>query len=306
LIPTLQFPVHTLDGRQLLPAGTRLDEAVMQEIAANSQAKRVPFQSLLGYRQIHGDLKIFLTTPPYHVIFGATGQQNFVWEQMLQVNIPVPCLKTLDYFRQYDFCTYRHILMVFALTTLLARDLAADCRDWLYGSFAGPTHDIGKICVPLEILLKTTPLTRLERRQLEHHSLAGYVLLSHYLGNHNHFAARVARDHHERKNGSGYPRGIRDIDPMIEIIMVCDIYDALVSERPYRSGGYDNRTALEEITRLAKKGEISWNLVKALIARNRQVRFDADNLLISEEKRGTPPERSTYGILLDDDQETEN
>ena len=299
--PTLHFPVHTLEGQLLLPAGTRLDEAVMQELIANRPNHRTPFQSLLDYRQVQGDLKIFFTTPPYHVIFGGSKQQQVIWEQMRQVSMPDPCLKSLDYFRQFDFSTYRHILMVFALTTLLARDLAADCREWLHGSFAGPTHDIGKICVPMDILLKTTPLTRAERRHLEHHSLAGYVLLSYYLGNQNHFAARVARDHHERKNGSGYPRGICDVDPMIETITVCDIYDALVSPRPYRPVRFNNRAALDEITRLAQSGAIGWNVVKALIARNRQVPYDPDKVKISVETRGTPPEGNTYGILLDED-----
>ena len=59
-------------------------------------------------------------------------------------------------------------------------------------------------------------------------------------------AARVARDHHEFRDGSGYMRGVKLNDPMVEIVAVCDIYDGLLSPRPYRTAAYDNRTALEE------------------------------------------------------------
>ncbi len=132
-------------------------------------------------------------------------------------------------------------------------------------SATGPTHDIGKICVPLHILKKTTPLTKTERGFLEYHAAAGYVLLGYYFKNRRHLACTVALDHHERRNRSGYPRGILLEDPLVEIIAVADIYDALIMPRPYRSGAYDNRTALEEITEMANQKKISWDVVKALI-----------------------------------------
>jgi HD-GYP domain-containing protein (c-di-GMP phosphodiesterase class II) len=299
LTPTLNYPVHTLDGRQLLPSGTQLDAATLQEVAATGR-DRHRFHPLLEHGSVRRDLQKHMNSLPYSVIFGASENQGELWALMEEVNIIAPCLDSLDYFQQHDPYTYRHTLMVFALTTLLARDLIPDCRDWLRESFASPTHDIGKTCVPLEVLRKTTPLKRSERRWLEHHPLAGYVLLSHYLGDHNHFAARVARDHHERKNGSGYPRGIQNTDSMVEIITVCDIYDALVSPRPYRPICFDNRSAIEEITRLAERGEIGWYVVKALVAHNRRVDYDPDEVWVSDEKRGTPPPGNAYGILLDD------
>jgi len=300
LTPTLSYPVHTLDGQQLLPSGTQLDDAALQEVAAAGR-NRHRFYPLLEHGRVRRDLQEHMHSLPYSVIFGASENQGELWALMEEVNIIAPCLDSLNYFQQHDPYTYRHILMVFALTTLLARDLIPDCRDWLRESFASPTHDIGKTCVPLEVLRKTTPLMRSERRWLEHHPLAGYVLLSHYLGDHNHFAARVARDHHERKNGSGYPRGTRNTDPMVEIITVCDIYDALVSPRPYRPTCFDNRSAIEEITRLAERGEIGWYVVKALVAHNRQVDYDPAAVWVSDEKRGTPPPDNAYGILLEDD-----
>lgn len=298
--PVLKYPVHTLDGRILLRPGTRLDDAVLDEVAARGPGTNQVRVSLTDFGEVQADLKRFFSSPPYNVIFGPEELRRGVWELMQEVSIAAPCLEALAYFRERDYYTYRHTLMVFALTTLVARDLIPDSRDWLHGSFASPTHDIGKTCVPLDVLCKTSPLKRSELPLLEHHTLAGYVLLSHYLGDREHIAARVARDHHERKNGTGYPRGIRDIDPLVEIITVCDIYDALVSPRPYRATCFDNRTAIEEITRLAQRGEIGWYVVKALVAHNRQVAFDPERVWVSDEERGTPPADNNYGILLDD------
>jgi HD-GYP domain-containing protein (c-di-GMP phosphodiesterase class II) len=82
--------------------------------------------------------------------------------------------------------------------------------------------------VPLHILKKTTPLTRTERGIIEHHAAAGYVLINYYYKDIQPLTCRVALDHHERKDGSGYPRGIIFKDPLVEIIAVGDIYDALI------------------------------------------------------------------------------
>jgi HD-GYP domain-containing protein (c-di-GMP phosphodiesterase class II) len=87
---------------------------------------------------------------------------------------------------------------------------------------------------------------------------------------------------------------------MVEIITVCDIYDALISPRPYRPTCFDNRSAIEEITRLAERGEIGWYVVKALVAHNRQVAYDPDAVWVSDAKRGSPPADNAYGIILDD------
>jgi HD-GYP domain-containing protein (c-di-GMP phosphodiesterase class II) len=167
-------------------------------------------------------------------------------------------------------------------------------------AIAGPTHDIGKLCVPLNILKKESPLTVWERAALKHHTLAGYVLLSYYFKDAQRFAAIVARDHHERKDGSGYPRGIRINDSMVDIIMVSDIYDALISKRPYRFEPFQNRTALEEINSQANSGKISKKVVQALIAVNRISKPHYSECILSGERRGTEPENNIYGITNDE------
>ena len=105
--------------------------------------------------------------------------------------------------------------------------------------------------------VKSDPLTLTERGSLEHHAAAGFVLLSYYFQDFQNIGAITARDHHERKDGSGYPCGTLLDDYMVEIVAVSDVYDALISQRPYRPVSYENRTALEEITEMAEKNQKS-------------------------------------------------
>jgi len=147
----------------------------------------------------------FLSIPPYKTIFQDKKQINDLLNLLGTAHFSIPILQSLDYFRQHDLYTYTHVLMVFVLSTLLAKDLIPDYEECTRLSATGPSHDIGKICVPLHILKKKTPLTKMERGFLEHHGAAGYVLLSYYYGDTQNLACKVALDHHERRDGSGYP-----------------------------------------------------------------------------------------------------
>lgn len=297
----LRFPVRTLGGEELLPVGARLTDARLAGLVASGAERNFPQMPLLEYGTLRRDLHAYARQGAYRVIFDDAEGFNAVLSLMENTLFPVPVLEVLRYFRRNDPYTYRHTLMVFALSCLLARDLGYERREVLLEAAAGPLHDVGKISVPLKVLKKTTPLTRSERLLLEHHPVAGHVLLCFYLGNPKRFASKVARDHHERKDGSGYPQGIRLNDRLLEIVATCDVYDALISPRPYRRVSYDNRTAIEEITWMAEQGKIRWEIVTALVAHNRKHRPPLPECKISLEKRGTPPEGNLYGVVLEDD-----
>ena len=117
-------------------------------------------------------------------------------------------------------------------------------------AYAGMIHDVGKANVPDAILKKPGPLTPEERREIEKHTRWGDALLSE---NEEFRAAReVARAHHERWDGSGYPDGLagEDIPVAARIVAVCDVYDALISERPYKSA-WPASAAIAEIRRMS-------------------------------------------------------
>jgi len=295
-----RFPVYTLDHQELLPAGVEISGEYLDAILSSRRDVSFDSLSLLQHGSVREDILTFLSAHPCDTIFSDPQEVRELLRLMDTVYVAPPFLQSLDYFKHHEFYTYRHILMVFALSTLLAKDILPDHEDWIRHAATGPTHDFGKICVPLDTLRKTTPLTRTERSIIEHHTIAGYILLCYYLGDPLHPAARVARDHHERRNGSGYPRGITFADLLVEIVSVADVYDALISPRPYRVSSYDNRTALEEITSQAEQNKLNWDVVKALVAHNRKEKPPFSQCDVSREKRGKPPKGNVHGIIAED------
>lgn len=297
---TVIHDIHTLDNRLILPAGVSISEETLAEVVSSRPAASVRSFPLLDYGSVRNDIVEFLRVPPYTTICPSRVELEALLGRMNGVVLPEPVLDSLDYFKERDFHTYRHSLSVFALSTLIAEDLLAGQLGRLELAAAGPSHDMGKICVPPGILKKPTPLTRAENETLKSHATAGYVLLSYYLGDAGLAAPRVARDHHERKDGSGYPRGIPLADVMVEVVAVCDVYDALISPRPYRPRSYDNRTALEEITSMAERGQIGWEVLGALVARNRKEKQPIAQNPVSREKRGVPPPDNVHGVVTED------
>jgi HD-GYP domain-containing protein (c-di-GMP phosphodiesterase class II) len=297
----LNYPVFTKDKQLLLPAGAVLSTETLEDLISSHKTPSYQTCPLLKYGSVRDDLLHQMKRPPYDVIFSKGRKIEEVMTMFEEVRLVLPILESLGYFKWDDYHTYCHALMVFALSTLIARDLLPDPRGWIHEVSIGPTHDIGKLCIPPDILKKITPLTRTERSMLDHHSVAGYVLLSYFLKDPKHLAAIVARDHHERRDGSGVPRGIRLTDLAVEIVVVCDVYDALISPRPYRPETYDNRTAIEEITKMAEMNKIGWEVVQSLVAHNRREKPNPGEVQISSEKRGTPPSPNFCGVVGDDD-----
>ena len=108
-------------------------------------------------------------------------------------------------------------------------------------AIAAPLHDIGKVGITDGILRKPGPLTDAEREQMKKHTILGYqVLLSATQELNNNpmvvIAANIAKFHHEKWDGSGYPTGIsgKEIPLCARIMAVADVYDALVSKRVYK------------------------------------------------------------------------
>lgn len=102
-------------------------------------------------------------------------------------------------------------------------------------AIGGLVHDVGKLSVPDEILKKPAPLTDEEFAVIRRHPDWGVGVLG-SVGGFGEGVLRLVRDHHERLDGRGYPRGLgaADLGVDVRILAVCDVYDALVSARVYR------------------------------------------------------------------------
>ena len=149
-----------------------------------------------------------------------------------------------------DDDTGRHTQRVGLLCSLLAQSLGWEQHQVQLLHFAAPLHDVGKIGIPDSILLKTGKLTDIERKIMQKHAPIGADLLSGGKSDIIRMAESIAWTHHERWDGTGYPRGIKgqEIQPEGRVLAIVDVFDALTHDRPYKKA-WPLQDALEEIER---------------------------------------------------------
>jgi HD-GYP domain-containing protein (c-di-GMP phosphodiesterase class II) len=81
------------------------------------------------------------------------------------------------------------------------------------------------------------------------------------------------------------------------MVAICDVYDALISPRPYRNRPFDLRTGLEVLTQMTLEGKFSTDTLRFLISIHRKAKPDYKEVAFSLEVRGTPPEENVYGLF---------
>ena len=140
-------------------------------------------------------------------------------------------LKTAD-----DY-TFMHSVAVCALMIALARQLGLDERQTRDAGMAGLLHDLGKAMIPLEVLNKPGKLTDEEFDLVKTHPEEGHKLLLQGKGI-SAMTKDVCLHHHEKIDGSGYPKGLNSdtMSLFAKMGAVCDVYDAVTSNRPYKAG----------------------------------------------------------------------
>jgi HD-GYP domain-containing protein (c-di-GMP phosphodiesterase class II) len=160
-------------------------------------------------------------------------------------------LVSLARLKTQDDYTYLHSVAVCALMVTLGRELGLDdgaCRE---AGLAGLMHDLGKAAMPLEILNKPGKLTPAEYEVMKSHPLRGHEMLVEGRGAPP-GALDVCLNHHERLDGTGYPNRLpgESLSLLARMGAVCDVYDAITSNRPYK-GGWDPAASIAAMA--------SWN-----------------------------------------------
>ena len=164
-----------------------------------------------------------------------------------------------------DPCTRGHCQRLARYATGLGRLLGLDDSDIAALERGGFLHDIGKIAVPDRVLLKDGALDAEESRVMREHPIVGDALCA---GLRSFSKVRpIVRHHHERLDGSGYPDGLRsaEVPLLAQIISVVDVFDALTTERPYRSA-ISRDEGFEMLAAEARKGWRDRALVDAFVS----------------------------------------
>ncbi|MEJ1958356.1 MAG: HD domain-containing phosphohydrolase [Nitrosomonadales bacterium] len=146
------------------------------------------------------------------------------------------CLSKAAEYRDPE--TGAHILRMAHYSKHIARNLGLPLEQQDLLLQAAPMHDIGKVGTPDLVLLKPSRLTIEEFAIMKRHAVTGYEVLKNSESPLLKTAAEIAHTHHEKFDGSGYPRGLKgdDIPLFGRIVAVADVFDALTSERPYKKG----------------------------------------------------------------------
>lgn len=173
--------------------------------------------------------------------------KNITHDLMDAINANDAIAVDISLLKVSDEYTFKHSVDVATMAMIIAKKLGMTKEEVYDIGIAGLLHDIGKSKIPSEILNKPSKLTDDEFEIIKQHSAHGYHIIKEKKEIKDSIKLAVLQ-HHEKNNGTGYPMGVgaARICPFAKIITVVDIYDALVTERPYKQG-FSQRDAVEMI-----------------------------------------------------------
>ena len=195
----------------------------------------------------------------------SAGAQSLVEEISDSVTRNPGALISLARLKTADDYTYMHSVAVCALMVSLARQLKLSEAQAREAGMAGLVHDMGKALMPPEVLNKPGALTQEEFAIMKSHPEEGYKLLKEG-GAVGAVALDVCLHHHEKVNGRGYPKGLKgdEISLYAKMGAVCDVYDAITSNRPYKAG-WDPADSLMKMAAWTKEGHFDERVFQAFV-----------------------------------------
>ena len=292
----LKEDLKDIDNKLLVKAGEEINKSLLDKIARSAgNIRSVKIKDTI----LSADIKRTFKDERYNIIFAGDIVNKKILSVMEQIPLPKTILAELMHMKKLQPYTYHHILIV----TLLAMKLVFDKN--LKNEYnpkkvaqSGLIHDIGKSRIPLNVLNKPTPLTREEYEIIKTHPIIGYILLHYYLGRDHHKYDYASFEHHERLDGSGYPRNLKRIDRYAQLIAAVDMLDALISSRPYRKSPFTLRAALDVLALdEVKQKKLNKRIVYLLVSYSRKDRPELSRLKVSTEKRDKEPEENAYGKI---------
>jgi HD-GYP domain-containing protein (c-di-GMP phosphodiesterase class II) len=232
------------DGRTLLARGAKLTEGYLRKLKAldythlfiGERQEDLVFEGPISehtYSQAIGAVR--------EILLDAAKQQTLKFKTVLDVVdfivdevMDADLIYNIFDLRNRDNYTYLHSVSVGTIATIMGRNLGLSRSNLKELAVGALLHDIGKMCVAEPILKKEGLLTKEEYEEMCFHPMYGFELLRDAPGI-GLLSAHVAYQHHERGDGSGYPRGLVEdqIHLYAKIVMVADSYDAMTSGRKY-------------------------------------------------------------------------
>ena len=216
-----------------LPENKSPNKNTIKKVSAAEEtqaAKRVILASKRAVTSMFNDARLGKAV-------NAEAAMPLVMEMSASINRNQGALISLARLKTQDDYTYMHSVAVCALMIALAKELNLSELEIKQAGLAGLMHDVGKAAISLDILNKPGALTDEEFSLVKQHPKKGHELLI-KAGIQDNVALDVCLHHHEKIDGSGYPNKLaaEEISLFAKMGAICDVYDAVTSNRPYKSG----------------------------------------------------------------------
>ena len=297
--PILYTDLYDISNRLIAPKGSPVDFGLVRKAMKHGQKIKKTFVQF-GSTPLFRYFKNIFNEEKYFTIFTPYKTNDEIANIVKNIALTKELYEELENIESHLPYTFRHILIVTALMVKMALDIHDRNYSPASAALAGLMHDLGKSRVPKQVLAKDTPLTKTEFDFLKTHSLMSYILLCYYLGPGFYDVCESARDHHEKLDGSGYPRGIKNTGRYARLMMPIDIFDALISERPYRDSPYTIRQALDFLVHEASQGKIDKEVIYCLISYVRKEHPRPEELSPYEKKDFLSRSDNIYGKIVPD------
>ncbi len=257
----VSHPLTTIDGRVIARIGDKIDHRFLNLLR---EQRLPPAERGRKFRDTHHyfNFKVILDDEKYRRLAKLIERKEQVLNTVGSVPVNPLTVEELSWMERYRY-HYHHTLAVTALATLMTLELHQGKKEALEAASCALTHDFGITRVPEQILNKVSPLDEQEMKVVQEHPIYSFCLLTYYGYDESDLNAIVAYEHHENLLGTGYPRGVVPELQLSRIIQVCDVFDALISARPFRPAK-TREQAIEIIGEMVVQGEIQTDVFKIL------------------------------------------
>ncbi|MFA6142708.1 MAG: HD domain-containing phosphohydrolase [Candidatus Omnitrophota bacterium] len=281
--------LYTIYGELLVKKDVEIKPIVVKKVRQRGARHKQAIVSL-GHTDVFTDFKKVFNDRRYINMLQSPSVKKDVCSVAGSLKIEHDLLFELSAMKSNLPYTYNHVLIVAAFAIRLSQIYKPAGYNKHTVAHCGFTHDIGKTRVPVSILEKSTKLTKVEKTMIDTHPVMGYLMLNYYLKKDRTICSLASLDHHERKDGSGYPNGIKRIDKYTQLTSVVDVMDALMTRRPYRKKMFSLRAALDYLMKEALANKFDKDIVLTLISLARKDKPNIRSMKVSKEVREELPE----------------
>lgn len=275
-------------GEVLAPRGTVISPQTIEEAAEH--APHLP-RKRLAETSLAEDIDVAFRFPVYEPLFGRHGARETVERTLRAISIPEPLVDELLAARRDQPVVYQHAILTAAVGVRVLLTAVGRGRSLADLAAAALLHDLGMRQLPMRLFASHDRLSVEQVHRIAAHPLLGAYHLASVLGHHP--AVAAARSHHWRC-GQGYPGLGGPPARAIEVIAVASAFCALTQPRPYRSGAFDARGAVDVLVGETVTGHADANTVKLLVHALRGGSGDASRLRFGGSRDGHGPTRNGH------------